>query len=160
MASLKRLSTDNVRADYWDERLGYYRRLLAAHGRSFWPARFAATALDLMAKHLTKATTSSGAADAAASSVGGHGGLGGLGGGGVGGGAGAGGGGASAAASTSDGFSSGLIDAFMSTETSWSGLSYDIFPHNLTGLSEADFSSTDWTASGAGPVDDLQWQSL
>lgn len=55
MASLKRLSVEPERAAYWDSRLSYYRRLLAAHGFSFWPAKFAATALDHMAKGLTKA---------------------------------------------------------------------------------------------------------
>ena len=58
MASLKRLSADSERATYWDSRLRYYRRLLSAHGVSFWPAKFATAALDQMAKGLTKAGTS------------------------------------------------------------------------------------------------------
>ncbi|EXJ80590.1 hypothetical protein A1O3_06872 [Capronia epimyces CBS 606.96] len=130
MASLKRLSTDTIRANYWDERLGYYCKLLAAHGVSFWPAKFAATALDLMAKNLTKATS------AAAGDAGGCG---------------------MSAASTSDGFANGLAEVFTSPETSWSGVSYDFFPHNLTVLNEADFSA-DWAAvEGA---DAAPWQNL
>lgn len=56
MASLKRLSTDEARVRYWDGRLRYYRKLLSAYGTSFWPAKFAATSLDHMAKNLTKTT--------------------------------------------------------------------------------------------------------
>ena len=56
MASLKRLSTDEARVQYWDSRLKHYRKLLSAYGTSFWPAKFAATALDHMAKNLTKTT--------------------------------------------------------------------------------------------------------
>ena len=130
MASLKRLSTDTIQANYWDERLGYYRKLLTAHGVSFWPAKFAATALDLMAKNLTKATSGAGD-DVSSCAIG--------------------------AASTSDGFTNGPVDAFTSPETSWSGASYDFFPHNLTVLNEADFS-TDWAAVGG--ADGLRWQNL
>ena len=42
---------------YWDGRLKHYRKLLSAYGTSFWPAKFASTALDLMAKSLTKIGT-------------------------------------------------------------------------------------------------------
>ncbi|KIV82859.1 hypothetical protein PV11_04928 [Exophiala sideris] len=132
MASLKRLSTDSIRAKYWDEQLAYYRKLLAAHGPSFWPAKFAATALDLMAKNLTK-TTGDAADDVSGS------------------------GGVSGAASSSDAFANGLVDAFASPETSWSGASYDFFPHNLTVLNEADFS-TDWAAVGG--ADGFLWQNM
>ncbi|KAI1609864.1 fungal-specific transcription factor domain-containing protein [Exophiala viscosa] len=134
MASLKRLSTDSIRAKYWDEQLAYYRKLLAAHGTGFWPAKFAATALDLMAKNLTK-TTGDAADDVSGS------------------------GGASGAASSSDAFvnGNGLIDAFASPETSWSGASYDFFPHNLTVLNEADFS-TDWAAVGG--AEGFLWQNM
>lgn len=113
MASLKRLSTDSIRANYWDDRLRYYRKLLAAHGMSFWPAKFAATALDLMAKNLTKATASN------------------------------------ATEEISDG-----LDAFTSPGTSWSGASYDFFPHNLTVLNESDLYA-DWAMG-----DSFQWQSM
>ncbi len=113
MASLKRLSTDSIRANYWDGRLIYYRKLLAAHGMSFWPAKFAATALDLMAKNLTRAT----------------------------------------AASVSEEVGNGL-DALTSPGTSWSGISYDFFPGDLTVLNESDFYA-DWTAGDA-----FQWQSM
>lgn len=58
MASLNRLSVEPERKAYWDNRLSYYRRLLSAHGFSFWPAKFAATALDHMTKGLTKAGVS------------------------------------------------------------------------------------------------------
>lgn len=118
MASLKRLSADTIRAKYWDERLAYYRKLLAAHGVSFWPARFAATALGLMAKNLTKATDVSpqDASEEGSKSI--------------------------------DESTDGLLNAFTSPETSWSGFSYDFFPHNLTEhLNDADFS-TDWTSIG------------
>lgn len=55
MASLKRLSTDAARASYWESQLTYYRKLLVAHGQGFWPAKFAETALNHMARNLTKA---------------------------------------------------------------------------------------------------------
>lgn len=116
MASMKRLSNDQIRANYWDNRLKYYQKLLSAHNISFWPAKFAATALNLMAKNLTKATAAG--ADNAAEG------------------------------STGDG-----LDAFTSPSTSWSGISYDFFPHNLTSLNEMDFSA-DWWAD-----DNVQWQT-
>ncbi|EXJ78379.1 hypothetical protein A1O1_08779 [Capronia coronata CBS 617.96] len=127
MASLKRLSTDPIRARYWEERLQYYRKLLTAHGVSFWPAKFAATALELMAKNLKKATSGvvTENADGGSTSNGGAG---------------------------LDGF----LDAFTSPGTSWSGVSYDFFPHNLTVLNEADLSA-DWAVGGG---EGFQWQSM
>jgi len=118
MASMKRLSNDSIRANYWDSRLKYYRKLLSAHNITFWPAKFAATALDLMAKNLTKAT-----------------------------------GDGTGVASARDTGSDGL-DAFNSpSSTSWSGVSYDFFPHNLVSLNEVDFN-TDWWAD-----ENVQWQT-
>ncbi|KIW16763.1 hypothetical protein PV08_03953 [Exophiala spinifera] len=126
MASLKRLSADTIRARYWDERLAYYHKLLAAHGVSFWPAKFAATALGLMAKNLRKST------DVAPEDA--H----------------------EDGPSLIDESTDGLMNAFTSPETSWSGFSYDFFPHNLTEhLNDADFS-TDWTS--IGKPDGFQWQ--
>ncbi|KIW71965.1 hypothetical protein PV04_00191 [Phialophora macrospora] len=71
MASLKLLSSDEKRTGYWDSRLKHYRKLLTAYGTSFWPAKFAASALDHMAMNLTKASApAGGVAEVADSSVG------------------------------------------------------------------------------------------
>ena len=118
MASLKRLSTDEGRMSYWDSRLKYYRKLLSAYGASFWPAKFATTALDLMAQSLTKIGTNKTSGEPQKSASG-----------------------SIVADDVSDGF-----DLFTSPSTPWSGVSYDFFPHNLTSLNEIDFNA-DWWAS-------------
>jgi hypothetical protein len=115
MASLKRLSTDQERMNYWDSRLKYYRKLLSAYGTSFWPAKFATAALDLMAKSLTKRGTNPAIRDRQGSASESH-----------------------VADNLSDGF-----DLFTSPSTPWSGGSYDFSPHNLTSLNEFDFN-TEW----------------
>lgn len=123
MASLKRLSTDEVRVQYWDGRLKYYRKLLSAYGTSFWPAKFAATALDHMAKNLTKTTAGAGA----------H--------------AGGGGGGGDDMNSEAggDGGGGSGLNNFTSPSTPWSGVSsYEFFPHSWTSLNEIDFDAGWW----------------
>jgi hypothetical protein len=117
MASLKRLSTDEARMSYWDGRLKYYRKLLSAYGTSFWPAKFASTALDVMTKTLTKVGTNTASGERQL---------------------------ATSEAHTTDTMSDGF-DLFTSPSTPWSGVSYDFFPHNLTSLNEFDLN-TDWWA--------------
>lgn len=119
MASLKRLSADEERMSYWDGRLKYYRKLLSAYGTSFWPAKFASAALDVMTKTLTKVGTNT-ASGGHQNSV--------------------------SEAHSTDNMSDGF-DLFTSPSTPWSGVSYDFFPHNLTSLNEFDFN-TDWWAGG------------
>ena len=119
MASLKRLSTDEARMSYWDSRLKYYRKLLSAYRTSFWPAKFASAALEVMAKTLTKVGTNAASGEQQNSTSEAH-----------------------STDNISDGF-----DLFTSPSTPWSGVSYDFFPHNLTGLNEFDFN-TDWWAGG------------
>ncbi|KIW47277.1 hypothetical protein, variant 2 [Exophiala oligosperma] len=57
---------------------------------------------------------------------------------------------------SNDESSVGLFNTFTSPETSWSGFSYDFFPHTLTEhLNDADFSA-DWTSIGGS--NGFQWQ--
>jgi hypothetical protein len=116
MASLKRLSADEGRISYWDSLLRYYRKLLSAYGTSFWPAKFATSALDLMAKSLTKIGTNAIAGEPRKSA---------------------------SQFNVTDDISDGF-DLFTSPSTPWSGLSYDFFPHNLTSLNEFDFNTEWW----------------
>lgn len=125
MASLKRLSTDEGRISYWDGRLKYYRKLLSAYGTSFWPAKFATAALDVMTKNLTKMNAASGDPQKSASQF-------------------------NVTDDISDGF-----DLFTSPSTPWSGVSYDFFPHNLTSLNEFDFNTDWWAGVQADAQVDL-----
>ncbi|OQV00676.1 Fungal specific transcription factor domain-containing protein [Cladophialophora immunda] len=140
MASLKRLSPNPDRATYWAGRLKYYRTLLAAHGFSFWPAKFAAMALNDMAKSLTKATEAGARAAVAPTSLSSSSSLT------------AGGAGAGAGAATEDTTPS-HFDAFTSPLTTSSGVSYDFFPHSLTELNGPDFYLDLWSGG-----DVFQWE--
>ncbi|KIX92450.1 uncharacterized protein Z520_11770 [Fonsecaea multimorphosa CBS 102226] len=141
MASLKRLSPNPDRATYWASRLKYYRTLLAAHGVSFWPAKFAAMALNDMAKSLTKATEAGARASFTPSSATAS---------------------ASVAAAAAGAAGTGMtpadtttpshFDAFTSPLTTSSGVSYDFFPHSLTDLNGPDFYLDLW-----GGGDGFQW---